>query len=305
MSDCDEADALLHSYLRHIRYEQQLAETTSATYLRILNKLAAHAKVALHRLDQSALQELLNTAHRRGTSPRTLIQYRAALRSYFAWLTAQGKRQHDPTTALKLPKQRRKALPTTHAPEALNQLLDETEASSQPLHLRDLAIAELLYSSGLRLAELAALNTDCIGKAHLRIRGKGGKVRNIFIGSKANAALKRWQSARATLSVDDDEKALFISRRGQRLSHRGIQLALKRLAREKLPGQHLHPHQLRHSFASHVLQSSQDIRSVQELLGHSSLSTTQIYTHLDFQHLSKAYHQAHPRAQKSGEANED
>ncbi|MBV7435319.1 tyrosine-type recombinase/integrase [Cardiobacteriaceae bacterium TAE3-ERU3] len=291
---------LLQDYLRYIRYERQLAESSCATYQRILTSLTQQTDVPLHQLDQNALQALLNAAYRKGINPRTLVQHRAALRSYFSWLNMQGKCSNDPTSGLKLPKHREQALPETLSPEELGQLLQPPpEDENDPLILRDHAIGELFYSSGLRLAELAALDIDSIGKQHLRIRGKGGKVRNIYIGSKAQIALQRWFSVRTQWSSPaDNELALFLSRRGNRLSHRSIQLSLERLAQRNLPGRHIHPHQLRHSFASHILQSSQDIRSVQELLGHSSLSTTQIYTHLDYQHLNKAYHQAHPRAQK-------
>lgn len=300
MSADDSSDTILENYLRYIRYEQQLADSSCKTYQRILTTLAQQASKPLHQLDHAALQELLNAAYRKGLNPRTLVQRRAALRSYFSWLKMQGICSHDPTTGLKLPKRREQALPEALSSEELNQLLQlQPGLESDPIFIRDNAIAELFYSSGLRLAELAALNIDCIGKQHLRIRGKGGKIRNIYIGEKARTALKQWQAARSKFCAPSSEElALFVSRRGSRLSHRGIQLALKRLARQTLPGRHIHPHQLRHSFASHILQSSQNIRGVQELLGHSSLSTTQIYTHLDYQHLSNAYHQAHPRAQK-------
>lgn len=292
---------LLSDYLSSLQYEQNLAQTTCHTYQRILTALDRQTDSPLHQLDQDALQDLLNRAHRRGTNPRTLIQHRAALRSYFKWLEKKGHCQENPAINLQLPKSRKQALPDTLSPEELAQLLSPpAEEESDPIILRDHAIAELFYSSGLRLAELAALDYSCIGKHHLRIRGKGGKVRNIYIGSKAQTALQRWASVRPQFTKNNvDDCALFLSQQGKRLSHRSLQNALVRLAKHNLPGRHIHPHQLRHSFASHILQSSQDIRSVQELLGHSSLSSTQIYTHLDYQHLSHAYHQAHPRAQRN------
>ena len=190
-------------------------------------------------------------------------------------------------------------LPNTVSVDDLNRLLNTR--SDDPLVTRDLAIMELFYSSGLRLAELVALDLDDIDEqsTSIRVTGKGAKTRVVPVGRKAREAIARWLRLRPAAA---DEAAVFTGRGGRRLGVRSVQQRLARLARELgLPG-HLHPHALRHSFASHLLESSGDLRAVQELLGHADISTTQVYTHLDFQHLAQVYDQAHPRARKHAKA---
>lgn len=296
-NDCDDA-ALLSAFLATLRYERQLARTTVTTYQRVLRAHLEQRTKPLAQMRTEDLQDQLNHLHQRGMSTRTLNQHRAAWRGFYAWLCMRGYIGNDPAQALVLPKQRNKPLLKALSPDAMATLL-RPPAEDNPLDLRDHAILELFYSSGLRLAELAALDVAVVGKSSVAIRGKGDKTRNIYIGRSADQALQRWLNVRQHwLSTHADEPALFISARGIRLSHRGIQQAIIRYAQQALPDQPLHPHMLRHSFAGHVLQSSQNIRAVQELLGHSSLSTTQIYTHLDFQHLSQIYDQSHPRARR-------
>ncbi|UJF24041.1 tyrosine-type recombinase/integrase [Suttonella sp. R2A3] len=287
---------LLSAFLDVLRYERQLARSTITTYQRLLEAHLDELEQPLNEVDQETLQRLLNRAHQCGMKSRTLNQHRAAWRGLYGWLCERGYMATDPAEALVLPKQRDKPLLKALSPDAIANLL-RPPPDDEPLDLRDHAILELFYSSGLRLAELAALDASIAGKTSAAIRGKGDKTRNIYIGQAANQALARWLKVReGWLAPERAESALFISQRGTRLTHRGIQQAIVRYGKKFLPDQPLHPHMLRHSFAGHVLQSSQNIRAVQELLGHSSLNTTQIYTHLDFQHLSQVYDQSHPRA---------
>ena len=193
-------------------------------------------------------------------------------------------------------------------PTRWGQLLDAGGADKgDPLSLRDQAMMELFYACGLRLAELLSLDLDSIdlGSAQLLVTGKGNKTRQLPIGKPALTALRRWLKARTLFVKDNQEKALFLSKNGRRLSPSSVQQRLKRHALERGLGDHLHPHKLRHSFATHLLESSGDLRAVQELLGHADLATTQVYTHLDFQHLAQVYDGAHPRAQRRSKDDEE
>lgn len=287
---------LLSAYLEFLRYERQLSPTTLHTYQRILNShLIDHDALTVTRL---ALQHSLNQHHKHKLNPKTLCQHRAALRGFYAWLKRMQHRDDDPSALLKIPKQTRTHLPKAISADAMSTLL-KAPLSDAPADLRDYAIAEMFYSTGLRLAELAALNVDAF-KTHdqyARIVGKGDKPRLVFLGNPARKALDNWLSVRAILAKPE-ELALFVNQRGKRLSPRGIALRLDRYAQAQLPNYAIHPHMLRHSFATHLLESSGDIRFVQEMLGHASLSTTQVYTHLDGQYISRVYEQAHPRAQR-------
>ena len=202
----------------------------------------------------------------------------------------------NPVVDVHAPKKEKK-LPQVLDVDQLDQLL--ADEGQQVLEIRDHAMLEIMYSSGLRLAELVGLNNNDIDQraGQVMVTGKGNKTRYLPVGAAALKAVERWQKERQLL-LTGDEPALFISQRGTRLSRRAVQLRLKVRAQSVLSGVKLHPHMLRHSFASHLLESSGDLRAVQELLGHSNISTTQIYTQLDFQHLSKVYDQAHPRARK-------
>ena len=205
---------------------------------------------------------------------------------------------HNPVQGVRAPKAKKK-LPTTITAESLGDMLDS--GAADPLEIRDLAMLELFYSSGLRLTELVNLNLAEFesGDRTLVVTGKGSKTRQLPVGKQAFAAVQNWLRVRTGLARPE-EQALFVSRRGQRISPRTVQARVDRWARCRSLPQHLHPHMLRHSFASHLLESSGDLRAVQELLGHADISTTQIYTHLDFQHLARVYDDAHPRARKRG-----
>ena len=290
----------IEDYLAHLRYERGKAATTLSTYRRLLQHCAAaHPDSPLRELGSRQLQTYLNKQAAAGYSAASLNQHRAALRSYYNWQQRLRGLENNPAAALKLPRKASQPLPKALTPEQITTLLTPPE-DDNPNLLRDHAILELFYSAGLRLAELAALNNHDLNarSTHHIIRGKGGVERLIFIGSKAREALARWQNVRGKLQKKAGESALFLNKNGGRISERGIAMRLKAYAAEKLPGINVHPHMLRHSFASHILESSGDIRSVQELLGHKNLATTQIYTHLDYQHLARTYDQKHPRAKK-------
>ncbi|WP_072281876.1 tyrosine recombinase XerC [Rappaport israeli] len=285
----------LSAYLNYLHHERNLAPTTIKTYQRLLNQAAQQLSDTL--ITTTALQNYLNQLHQQGLIAQSLNQHRAALKGYFHWRQQQGHHPHNPATNLRIAKVSQHSLPKTLTPEEISELLP-TPSENDLLGIRNHAIIELFYATGLRLAELSALNHEQFHTqtTSLRIIGKGNHPRIVHIGDYARTAILRWQNKRPQWAKEDP--ALFISQRGQRLSHRAIQLALKRHAKIHLTGRNLHPHILRHSFASHLLQSSQDIRGVQEMLGHQQLSTTQIYTHLNHQHLSKIYDQTHPRAKR-------
>lgn len=233
--------------------------------------------------------------HKRGLAPRSLQRLAAAARALYRHLQEEGLAPHNPFAGLRTPRPG-KRLPGALPVDTLHGLLD-TDPDA-PLDRRDQAMLELLYSSGLRLSELTALDCGDLDWSQrlVRVMGKGGKPRLVPFGSKAARALKKWQVVRDDWSTAGS--ALFISRQGRRLSPRSVQYRLAARGRTGQLSQRLHPHMLRHSCASHVLQSSGDLRAVQELLGHADIGTTQIYSHLDYQHLAKAYDQAHPRARR-------
>lgn len=238
----------------------------------------------------------IGSRHRQGMSSKSLQRELSAIRSFYQFLLKRHNVTVNPAQQVKAPKQGRK-LPKTLDVDQVAGLLDA--GADSLLEIRDLAIFELCYSSGLRLSELTALNTNDIDlNDHALIvrHGKGNKSRVLPIGSKAITALQQWLQHRTIASAD--ELAVFTSKQGKRLTQRSVQMRLEQWCKKKGITEHVHPHMLRHSFASHLLESSQDLRAVQELLGHSNISTTQIYTHLDFQHLASVYDQAHPRAKK-------
>jgi integrase/recombinase XerC len=234
--------------------------------------------------------------HRQEISGKTIQRELSSLRSLFNYLLREGLTENNPAQGIKAPKVKRK-LPATLDIDQLSSLLDVTD--DNPLSLRDLAILELLYSSGLRLAELVSINLQDIDlkSAQLEVTGKGSKTRQVPIGRKAIEALQQWIKVRGNVAKPE-EQALFVSKLGKRIHPRTIQQRLKEWALKHGASRSIHPHLLRHSFASHMLESSGDLRAVQELLGHADISTTQIYTHLDFQHLANVYDKAHPRARR-------
>jgi len=236
--------------------------------------------------------------HRQGIKGSSIQRELSAIRSLYHYLLKQKLVTRNPAAAVKTPKSAKK-LPNTLDADNLDQLLTSSSNTLTPIELRDLAIFELIYSSGLRLSELTQSNLEDINliERHITVIGKGRKTRRLPVGQKAIDALQHWLQKRDDFNKNKLEPALFLSQQGSRLSPRSVQKRLEKLASHKL-GRHVHPHMLRHSFATHLLESSANLRAVQELLGHADISTTQIYTHLDFQHLAKVYDQAHPRARK-------
>ncbi|HAW60991.1 MAG TPA: tyrosine recombinase XerC, partial [Pseudomonas sp.] len=251
-------------------------------------------------LDWSALQsrhmrQLVGELHRQGQSSRSLARLLSSVRGLYRYLNQERLCEHDPATGLSAPKGERR-LPRLLDTDRAMQLLDGG-VEDDFIARRDQAMLELFYSSGLRLSELVGLNLEQLDlpAGLVRVLGKGNKARELPVGSKAREALQAWLPLRALANPSDS--AVFIGQQGRRLGARAVLMRVRQAGVREL-GQHLHPHMLRHSFASHMLESSQDLRSVQELLGHADIGTTQIYTHLDFQHLAKVYDQAHPRAKR-------
>ena len=241
------------------------------------------------------IRAFISQLHRKGIAPASIKRKLSSVRSWFTYLGEQRGCKHNPAVGVAAPKQARK-LPRTMDVDQLGGLLDQSVET--PIDIRDWAMMEVLYGAGLRLAELASMNIEDIDlkSSLVNVTGKGNKQRILPMGKAAVNAVQRWLTVRSTM-VSDAENAVFVSSRGQRLSHRAIQQRIK-LIGDKFLRQKVHPHMLRHSFASHMLESSGDLRAVQEMLGHENLSTTQVYTHLDYQHLAKVYDQSHPRAQR-------
>ena len=242
------------------------------------------------------MRVFVSLRHRKGLDGRSIQRNLSALRSFYDYLLRETVVPNNPVMGISAPQSVRK-LPAVLDVDQVGHLLEIPLENN--LARRDHAIMELIYSSGLRLAELVGLDVNDvdIADATVRITGKGNKVRMVPVGRHARTALEDWLKERKAL-VAGEQKALFVGRRGLRLSPRAVQLRLREWSLKQGMGIAVHPHQLRHSFASHVLESSGDLRAVQEMLGHADIATTQIYTHLDFQHLAKVYDQAHPRAKK-------
>ena len=297
------SDNILYShtqpYWDFLRIEKQASPHTISNYQRQLKAISEMLLQAgtceWNFVDASTVRWLLSQSHKQGLSAKSIGLRLVALRQFLDFLVKQGKLTVNPTIGIKSPKAN-KHLPKNIDAEQVAQLLNIE--SNDPLDLRDLAMMELMYSSGLRLSELQGLDLGDMDlhTGEVRILGKGNKERIVPIGSKALEAIHHWLSVRAEFNPQDN--AVFLNRRGGRLSHRSIQLVMQKWGQKQHLDTHLHPHKLRHSFATHMLEASADLRAVQELLGHSSLSTTQIYTHLDFQHLAKIYDSAHPRAKR-------
>ena len=293
--------AAVAQYLAELAEQRRQSPHTVSNYRRDLQKLLHGAgETPLAELRVHHIRRLISQMHGAGLSGRSLARTLSAWRGFFNWLGKRGQITANPCESIRAPKSP-KYLPKALAVDETSRLLDAVTEEDPALAARDQAMFELFYSSGLRLAELAALNTDAIAdiqeSGEIRVLGKRSKLRLVPVGRKARAAIETWAAIRDEMAAED-EIALFVGRRGQRLGHRMIQLRLKQQAlRAGLP-RHVHPHMLRHSFASHVLQSSGDLRAVQEMLGHSSIASTQVYTHLDFQHLAKVYDAAHPRSKR-------
>jgi integrase/recombinase XerC len=284
-------------FLAYLHVERRMSAHTLDAYRRDLDALAAwaadNAGGDLAALDAEQLRHFIAAEHRRGLSPKSLQRRLSACRSFYAWLLKHGHIAASPAAALRAPK----------APRKLPQVLDADEAvrlvevpTDVPLGRRDRALLELFYSSGLRLSELCALRWRDLDFAAglVRVLGKGNKQRLVPVGSHARKALLEWQAERKAAA----DAPVFPGRGGAPIGARAVQIRIKQLAGRQGLFKHVHPHMLRHSFASHILESSGDLRGVQELLGHADIATTQIYTHLDFQHLAKVYDATHPRAKR-------
>ena len=305
-SSADAFDAVMNEYLHELRVARRASPHTVSNYARDL-KTFARLAVAWGLPDWEALtvhdvQSMVAEQHREGIAGRSLARRLSALRGLYGFLMKHGRCSLNPAKGVLAPRDQRR-LPATLDPDEVSQLF--ATVHTQPMLVRDLAMFELMYSSGLRLAELVRLDLNDLDLSvgQVRVTGKGDKSRDLPVGTAAVTVINRWLSCRRMLP-GADSRAVFLSSRGRRIAPRTVQMRLKKLAAMQGLDRECHPHMLRHSFASHMLESSGDLRAVQELLGHADIGTTQIYTHLDFQHLADVYDRAHPRA-KSTEPAED
>ena len=289
----------LSRYLRHLEVERRLSPHTLKAYKRDLGSFRAFCEresLELEALDAYLIRRYAARCHRKGASPRSLARCLSAVRQFLGFLVHTDVIASNPAIHVQAPKPARRLPATLDADQVASLLALEGDSD---LTVRDRAMLELLYSSGLRLAELVGLDLiDLdIPDRSVRVTGKGNKTRVLPVGRRALEALETWLEHRASVARPGEE-AFFVSQRGTRLAARTVQQRLKGWAKRQLRNISVHPHMLRHSFATHMLESSGNLRAVQELLGHSSISTTQVYTHLDFQHLAQIYDQAHPRARR-------
>jgi integrase/recombinase XerC len=304
--------ALLERYLAHAQFEKRLAARTVALYtedLKRLQALAQEAGVSLEHVQPHHVRRWMAQMHSSGRTPRGIALIVSGWRGFYTWLGREGLISSNPLAGLRAPKA------TKPLPKALNvddavQLTEHRNEDQDPwLQARDVAMVELLYSSGLRVAELTGLDVQASAQARgwidmagaeAHVLGKGAKRRSVPVGEQAMKALQAWLAVRSQglPAQAQAQTALFVGQRGTRLSSQAIWQRLRQRGVQAGMSTAVHPHMLRHSFASHVLQSSGDLRAVQELLGHANISTTQVYTRLDYQHLAKAYDAAHPRARR-------
>ena len=290
-------------YLQHLAAERRLSPHTVAAYQRDLANLSElTAGKPLAELTVTDIRGAIVKLRGQSLAATSVARQLSSWRGFYTFACRRLGYANNPCSGLRPPKAA-KTLPDILSPDTCAQLLDG-RAGDDALAARDRAMFELFYSSGLRLAELVGLDLDDVNlqSGEAQVTGKGRKTRIVPVGRQALAALAAWLQQRQPLMPRGSEPtaALFIGQRGARLTPRSVQLRLNRWALQAGLGQHVHPHMLRHAFATHVLQSSGDLRAVQEMLGHASISTTQVYTHLDWQHLAKVYDQAHPRARKKG-----
>lgn len=285
-------------FLHYLKTEKQLAAQTIINYQRDLQTLMVFLKKQnisnWQKVETAHCKQWIAQLHSRGLSGRSIQRMLSATRSLYRYLLREEKVDQNPALGLRAPKSPRR-LPKAPDVDQISHLL--SIKTDEPREIRDLALLELVYSSGLRLSELLSVNVSDldISDSSLQVTGKGNKMRLVPIGTKAQEAISRWLGVREEIASTDD--ALFINRKGIRMTPRQVQKRFERWGK-RYGDQHLHPHMLRHAFASHLLESSGNLRAVQELLGHASISTTQIYTHLDFQHLADVYDKAHPKAKK-------
>ena len=305
--------AWIERFASHMKHERRMSAQTVSAYLADIAQLAAFCdarKIArFSDIDAIQVRTFAATDHARGLSARSIQRRLSALRTFYEFLVREGEGAHNPALDVRAPKQK-KRLPATLDADQMGRLL--AFRTDDTLSSRDKAVMELFYSSGLRLTELVSLDMTALDLKDrmVRVTGKGAKSRILPIGRYAIAALERWLAERATLLAgagrsararpipQAHQGAVFVGRGGRRLSARAVQLRVDLWARRQGLGVHVHPHMFRHSFATHLLESSGNLRGVQELLGHADIGTTQVYTHLDFQHLAKVYDAAHPRARR-------
>ena len=287
-------------FIRHLEFERRLSPQTCKNYRRDLKALAAWAAAQdiadWGAIDSEHVRAFSATCFRKGLSARSIQRRLSAARTFYRYLLREKVVSNSPVTSVSAPKSK-KRLPGNLDADRMARLLDIP--GDGPIFDRDRAMLELLYSSGLRLAELVDLNLGDVdmSDATVHVTGKGNKDRIVPVGRQALKALRQWALTRADLA-GAGENALFVSNRGARISHRSVQSRVKHWAKRQGIDANVYPHLFRHSFATHVLESSHDLRGVQELLGHANISTTQVYTHLDFQHLAQIYDQTHPRARR-------
>ena len=288
-------------FVEHLRSERRLSAHTVKAYARDLKALAlfAHGRGLKdwRDIDVTACRAFAAWLHRQGSGGRSVQRALSAIRGFYKFLLREGWVERNPATGISAPRSPRR-LPKVLDADRMGAVLD-VPMTDDPLQHRDRAMLELMYSSGLRLSEIVSLDvldldlSECL----VQVTGKGAKTRILPVGDCAASSLRDWLKSRPALARSG-ETAVFVSQRGTRIGARAVQLRVEKWARTSGLKMNLHPHLLRHSFASHLLESSGDLRAVQELLGHSDISTTQIYTHLDFQHLARVYDEAHPRAKK-------
>jgi len=289
-------DRHIDPFLSHLEVVRHLSPHTISSYRRDLDSFFAFLKEkndSWEEIQDHQVRGFVAQERRRGLSARSIQRALSSIRSFFNYLLDEEVVETNPAANISSPKSAQ-LLPKALDTDLVKRLLDFKPQGD--IEIRDKAMVELLYSSGLRLSELCSLNMDSISvkERSCRVVGKGNKTRDLPVGEKAIQSLRDWLLVRKKISSDTN-KALFLNKNGKRISTRSVQLRLERLSKKRgLPM--VNPHMLRHSFASHILESSGDLRAVQEMLGHSDIGTTQIYTKLDFQHLSKVYDEAHPRA---------
>ncbi len=290
------------TYLQHLAAERRLSPHSVAASRRDLtNLLRLTEPRTLAALEEADISSAIIKLRSHNLAAASVARQLSSWRGFYTFACRRLGYSRNPCVGLRPPKAA-KALPQVLSPDSCAQLLDRAPSDADTLLLaRDRAMFELFYSSGLRLAELVGLDLNDLNlqTGEAQVTGKGRKTRIVPVGKQALAAIAAWLPQRATL-LREPSVALFVSQRGSRISPRSVQLRLDRWARQAGLSQHVHPHLLRHAFATHVLQSSGDLRAVQDMLGHASISTTQVYTHLDWQHLAQVYDQAHPRARKKG-----
>jgi integrase/recombinase XerC len=289
----------LNQYLDFLHFERGLSDNTRNNYARDIEQLIQLSQPAnLSSLQITQIRKYVAMLHSKGLGGKSVARMLSSWRGFYDYLVQRHQFKHNPVIGMRAPKSP-KTLPQALSIEQASKLVEITEDDA--LSLRDHAILELFYSSGLRLSELVGLNIDHIDFAEgtVIVTGKGNKTRIVPLGAHAANAIQTWLPIRARMLIrNSSEKAVFISKQGRRISGRNIEYRMKAWSIKQGLHTSVHPHMLRHSFATHVLQSSGDLRAVQEMLGHANISTTQVYTHLDYQHLTKVYDSAHPRAKK-------